>query len=207
MIKKLFLNILAVFTILLLNPIFLHAKEDKGICLSWSEGDGLSLDGCNASTLKECSKGKKAITNKDTSFQNYTGKLFQNTEGNISEFLNELATNCEKRLVKSARNYELTMSTNWGHIVYSDKLKQGDKAFIHGEKVNVREKPSLDGKVVYVPKNLTEVNILQKTKERIKVADAYEAYWFKISDGKKQGWVYGQFIHPNPKSKKSYVDQ
>jgi hypothetical protein len=180
--------------------------EENGICLTYSEGDSSSITDCNASTLKECSKGKKSISNEDTLFQSYDGKLFRSAEDQNSfvEFRKEPKSNCDLHFINSARNQEGTMSSNWGYIVYSENLKTGDKAFVYGKKVIVRESGSVKAKKLFNVDDNAEVLILEKSKAKEKVGNSFtEAFWFKVKIKDKQGWIYGQYIHPNPKSKEA----
>ncbi len=183
----------------------LQANE-KGICLSYSEGDSSIITNCNASTLKECSKGKKSILNKDTTFQSYEGKLFRSADDQNSfvEFRKESKSSCDLHFINSSRSQEGTMSGNWGYIVYSENLKTGDKAFVYGKKVIVRDNGSVKAKKIFNADENAEVLILEKSKAKEKVSEGLtEAFWFKVKIKDKQGWIYGQFIHPNPKSKEA----
>jgi hypothetical protein len=184
----------------------LSAKE-TGVCYQWSEGDAQHLDSCEASSLEDCSKGRKAISKKETSFQNYTGKLFLDKENqSIFEFKKGSHEDCDKEIIKSAREAELTMCSNWGKAVYSTALKVGDKAFIYGKSVNVREKANSKSKKLFSPDDKTEVSILEKSTSEDKIDKLYSAFWFKISVNGKTGWVYGQFIHPDPTSKTEFIE-
>lgn len=185
--------------------VMTNLNAENGVCFIWSEGDALHLDSCAATTLDACSRGRKKIQNKDTAFQIYKGKLFKDNDNNIYEFRNESIDSCEKELVKSAREAELTMCSNWGKSVYSSGLKVGDKAYIYGKSVNVRESPSIKSKKVSSPADRTEVKILEKSEKEDSLENLYSSYWFKISIGNVTGWVYGQFLHPNPNSKQEFV--
>lgn len=197
-----FIKILFLF----LLSISISAKE-TGVCYQWSEGDAQHLDSCEVSSLEDCSKGRKAISKKETAFQNYTGKLFLDKDNqNIYEFKKGNALDCEKEIIKSAREAELTMCSNWGKAVYSTGLKVGDKAFIYGKSVNVREKANSKSKKLFSPEDKAEVNILEKSVTEDKIDNLYSAFWFKISVNGKVGWVYGQFIHPDPKSKNEFIE-
>ncbi|HRG48685.1 MAG TPA: SH3 domain-containing protein [Leptospiraceae bacterium] len=190
------------------NPIFSQAS--KGTCSTWIEGDSQSLVDCKESTLEECAKDKKSIQKKDTAFQNYTGKLFKskNTDASeIFEFKNESVDNCKKQMIQSAREAEGTMCSEWGFVVYSEGLKAGDAAYIYGKSVNLRESASTKSKSILTPADRTKIKILEKSKERATIPNLYKAYWFKISVGDKTGWVYGQFLHPDPNSNASFIEQ
>ncbi|MDX1960729.1 MAG: SH3 domain-containing protein [Leptospiraceae bacterium] len=184
--------------------VSLTAKE-SGICLTWTEGDGQTLSDCKPSTKAECGKGKKSISSKDTSFQNYKGVLFKD-DTNLYEF-RKGENSCDKLLIASARDYEGTMSSNWDFTVYSDKLNKGDSAFIYGKSVIVREKADIKSKKLFNADDRQKVKILDKTKERVKVGDHFPSYWFQVEINSKKGWVFGKFIHPDPESKKSFVSE
>lgn len=190
----------------ILLALSVNAKE-TGVCYTWSEGDSQGLIECKPSTLEECSMGNKAINKKETAFQNYTGKLFRNEETqNINEFKTGSADICDKEMIKSARESELTMCDNWGKAVYSTGLKVGDKAFVYGKSVNVREAANSKSKKLFSPDDRTEVKILEKSAKEDKIDKLYSAYWFKISINGKTGWIYGQFLHPNPMSKTEFIE-
>lgn len=180
--------------------------KDTGVCYQWSEGDAQHLEGCEASSLENCGKGKKKIKKEDTAFQNYNGKLFLDSETqSIYEFKQGSIENCQKELIKSARAAELTMCDNWGKTVYSANLKVGDKAYIYGKSVNVRENANSKAKKLFSPEDRSEVSILDKTNKEEKIEKLYSSYWFKISVNGKTGWVYGQFLHPDPNSKNEFI--
>lgn len=196
-----------------LNPIVIFfmftamlMANEKGICLAWAEGDSSTITDCKASTLKECSKGKKSISNKDTTFQSYEGKLFRssNDPNSFVEFITEPKSNCDLLRINSLRIQEATMSNAWGYIVYSENLKIGDKAFVYGKKVIVRETGSVKAKKLFNADENTEVLILEKSTVKEKVGKGFtEAFWFKVKLENKEGWIYGQYLHPNPKSKEA----
>ncbi len=200
-------NLLYILFIIFLNP--LSAADKKGICIEWTEGDGLSLDGCKESSLSECSKGRKAITAKETSFQSYSGKLFKSKgdDGALFEFQEKPASACKPMFIASARSYEGTMSGNWGYIVYSDKLKKGDSAYIYGKNVTVREEGNVKSKKILSLDTGVKVQIIGKSAARGSVPELQDAYWFQISVQGKKGWVFGKFIHPDPNSEKSFVEE
>ncbi len=192
--------------IFFLFTTFIFSNE-KGVCLIWVEGDGQSLQECKESNVRECSKNKKSISNMQTTFSNYKGKIFKSSsdDQNVIEFLeNKDKTHCEKLFVSSARDYENTMSDNWGYFVYSDLIKVGEKAFVYGNKIILREKPSTKSKKLNTLDNNLEIKILDKSKEKEKLPKSSKAaFWFKIKISEQVGWVYGQFIHPDPNSKES----
>lgn len=199
---------LILFFISSVNPIF--SQANKGTCSTWIEGDSQSLVDCKESTLEECAKDKKAIHKKDTAFQTYTGKLFKSKNSDASEifeFKNESVDNCKKQMIQSAREAEGTMCSEWGFVVYSEGLKVGDIAYIYGKSVNLRESASTKSKSILTPADRTKIKILEKSKERATIPNLYKAYWFKISVGDKTGWVYGQFLHPDPNSNVSFIEQ
>ena len=201
-------TLLYIIFIIYLNP--LSAADKKGICIEWSEGDGLSLGECKASSLSECSKGKKAVSLKQTSFQSYTGKLFKSKgdDGTLYEFQEKPASSCKPLIVSSARDYEGTMSANWGYAVYSDKLKKGDTAYINGKNVTVREEGNLKAKKILSLNKGTKVEIIGKSAERADIPNfSYRAYWFQISVQGQKGWVHGIYIHPDPNSEKSVIGE
>lgn len=182
------------------------SAKDTGICYKWSEGDAQHLESCEASSLENCAKGKKKIKKEDTAFQNYNGKLFLDSESqSIFEFKQDSLKDCEKELIKSAREAEMTMCDNWGKAVYSVNLKVGDKAYIYGKSVNVRENSNSKAKKLFSPEDRAEVTILDKTNKEDKIEKLYSSYWFKISVKGKIGWVYGQFLHPDPNSKNEFI--
>lgn len=195
------------FLLVLLSISSLHAQaQKKGTCLTWSEGDSQSLSDCKAATQVECAQGAKKIDNKATSFQNYKGMLFQKPgEPDIFEFRNEPATLCKKELVSAARGSEGTMSSQWGYAVYSDALVPGKKAFVYGTSVSLREKASTGSNRIATPADRAEVKILEKSKARDSVSGLYSAYWFKVTVAGKTGWIYGQFLHPDPNSTESFI--
>ncbi len=117
---------------------FSISAKDIGVCYKWSEGDAQHLDSCEASSLEECSNGKKEISKKDTGFQNYSGKLFLDKENQgIYEFKKGTALDCDKEIIKSARSAELTMCGNWGNAVYSTGLKFQPMEKLDGSTVNL----------------------------------------------------------------------
>lgn len=184
----------------------LTAKEN-GVCYIWSEGDSQGLIECKSSSLEDCSKGNKPITKNDTAFQNYTGKLFRNEQGqSIHEFKTGSADICDKEFIKEARESELTMCDNWGKAVYSTGLKVGDNAFVYGKSVNVRESANNKSKKLFSSSDRTKVKILEKSAKEDKIDKLYSAYWFKVSIDGKTGWIYGQFLHPNPMSKTEFIE-
>ena len=192
------------------NAIFSQANSKKGTCSTWIEGDSQSLVDCKESTLEECAKNKSSIQKKDTAFQNYTGKLFKSKNADASEifeFKNESVDNCKKQMIQSARDAEGTMCSEWGFVVYSEGLKAGDTAYIYGKSVNIRESASTKSKSILMPADRTKIKILEKSTERASIPNLYKAYWFKISVGDKTGWVYGQFLHPDPNSSVSFIEQ
>ena len=201
-------TLLYIIFIIYLNP--LSAADKKGICIQWFEGDGLSLGKCKASSLSECSKGKKAVSLKQTSFQSYTGKLFKSKgdDGTLYEFQEKPASSCKPLIVSSARDYEGTMSANWGYAVYSDKLKKGDTAYIDGKNVTVREEGNLKAKKILSLNKGTKVEIIGKSAERADIPNfSYRAYWFQIAVQGQKGWVHGIYIHPDPNSEKSVISE
>ena len=160
------------------NAIFSQANSKKGTCSTWIE--------------------------------NYTGKLFKSKNSDaqeIFEFKNESIDNCKKQMVQSARDAEGTMCSEWGFVVYSEGLKAGDTAYIYGKSVNIRESASTKSKSILMPADRTKIKILEKSTERASIPNLYKAYWFKISVGDKTGWVYGQFLHPDPNSSVSFIEQ
>jgi len=60
--------------------------------------------------------------------------------------------------------------------------------------VRLREKPTLDGTQVGLLQTDQRIQILEKTKDKMKVGEM-EDYWYKINtvDG-QTGWVYGGFL-------------
>ncbi|MBK6606889.1 MAG: SH3 domain-containing protein [Leptospiraceae bacterium] len=110
-------------------------------------------------------------------------------------------------MIQSARDAEGTMCSEWGFVVYSEGLKAGDVSYIYGKSVNVRESASTKSKSILTPTDRTKIKILEKSKERATIPNLYKAYWFKISVGDKTGWVYGQFLHPDPNSSVSFIEQ
>ncbi|MBL8022007.1 MAG: SH3 domain-containing protein [Leptospirales bacterium] len=187
-------------------PALQAQAQKKGTCLTWSEGDSQSLQDCKAATQAECAKSAKRIDNKATAFQNYKGLLFQNPgESEIFEFRTEAATLCKKELIQSARAAEGTMSSQWGYAVYSETLGPGKKAFVYGTSVSLREKASTSSTRLATPADRAEVKILEKSKARDSVSGLYSAYWFKVVVAGKTGWIYGQFLHPDPNSSESFI--
>ncbi|MCE9596982.1 MAG: SH3 domain-containing protein [Spirochaetia bacterium] len=184
-----------------------HAEAPrKGTCFTWSEGDSQSLNDCKAATQQECSKGAKPIDKKATAFQNYKGSLFQKPDTTeILEFRNEPATICKKEIVQAARGSEGTMSSEWGYAVYSEALVPGKKAYVYGTSVSLREKPSTSSNRLATPLDRAEAKILEKSKARDSVPGLYSAYWFKVTVGGKTGWIYGQFLHPDPNSSEPII--
>jgi hypothetical protein len=191
--------------ILIIGHSTLNAQE-TGFCYVWSEGDAPHLMECKPSTLAECSRGKQSIKPGETSFDVYTGKLFRDEETqSIHEFKKSTKQSCENDQIKSARGSELTMSSSWGYSVYSKNLKTGDKAYIYGKSVNIREQANVKSKRLFALPNFTEVKILEKSKKEESVKDLYSSFWFKITVNGKTGWVFGQFLHPDPKSKEEFI--
>ncbi len=183
-----------------------QAAEKNGTCLVWSEGDSQSLMSCEASSLAACGKGLKAITNKDTAFANYKGKLFRKKDdSSISEFRNEPPEGCRKERIEAARGVEATMSSQWGSAVYSADLKSGDKAYVYGKSVTLREEASSKSRAIGLLVDRAEATISAKSKEAAKIANLFDAHWFKITVDGKTGWIYGQFLHPDPNSQESFV--
>lgn len=203
LILKLFWQRILVICLLFICNTFIYSED--GICYQWSEGDALHLNSCSVSTLESCSKGKKSIQKKDTAFQIYKGKLFKDNENNIYEFRKESKDECDKELIKSAREAELAMCSNWGKAVYASNLKIGDTAYIYGKSVNLRENPNTKAKKIAAPEDRTEVKILERSSKEDSIQNLYSAYWFKISVKGTIGWVYGQFLHPNPNSKEEFI--
>ncbi len=202
-------TLLSFVVLMFLVPPPLAAKDD-GVCYEWSEGDARHLMGCTPSTLSLCSKGREPISNKMTAFQGYTGKLFRSTEDTIYEFVKKAPEDCDKELVANARSVEASMSVEWGTAVYSNALKVGDKAYIFGNSVLIQDRPSKKASKVASPADLTPVKVVErsaKTSTFGKPNERYpmQAYWFKVSVGNKLGWVFGEFLHPDPKSKKKYI--
>lgn len=185
----------------------LHAQaQKKGTCLTWSEGDSQSLTECKAATQQECAHGAPKIDKKATAFQNYKGVLFRKAgEPDIYEFRNEPDTLCKKELIAAARGAEGTMSSEWGYAVYSDALVPGKKAFVYGTSVSLREKASTSSNRIATPADRAEVKILEKSKARDSISGLYSAYWFKVTVAGKTGWIYGQFLHPDPNSNESFI--
>lgn len=183
-----------------------QTPDTKGNCYEWEEGDAVHLMSCKPMTLAECSKGKKSIDVKSTAFQFYKGKLFQAPGNhNIVEFLVEAPSGCKQAFIGAARGAEGTMSSNWNYAVYSEKLAAGHKAFVYGTSVILRDSPSTKGKQVAVLKDRAPVKIVGKSKERDAVKDLFPAYWFQVTVDGKTGWVYGQFIHPDPNSTEEFI--
>ncbi|MBI3396191.1 MAG: SH3 domain-containing protein [Spirochaetia bacterium] len=178
----------------------------KGTCINWSEGDAQSMISCKASTLDECSKGRQTVDVKETAFQNYTGKLFRAPGAqDFYEFKHEPADSCRKQSIKAARDAEGTMCSEWGYVVYSDHLKAGDKAYVYGTAVTIREKPSTKSNRVGTPADRAPLKILGKSASRETVQGLMNAYWFHVQVDGKKGWIYGQFVHPDPNSESSFI--
>lgn len=181
----------------------LSAEVKQGICLEYEEGDGFDLQSCRTSSLSDCSKGKKP-----TAMEGFKGKLFLSTDKkHLSEFQEKPASACKPILVSDARGKDTYLSEYARYILYSNKLKKGDTAYIYGENVNVRETGSIKSEKLFSLNKGTKVEIIGKSAMKQNLEkDTWKAYWFQISVNGKKGWVFGQFIHPNPDSEKPFLN-
>lgn len=182
------------------------AAEGAGTCLVWEEGDAQHLLRCEAASLEKCAQGKKAMAQNETAFADYKGRLYRSADGaQIFEFRNDPPTNCGKELTRAARDVELAMAAQWKAAVYSAHLKAGDKAYIYGKSVTLREAASAKSKALGSLADRAEAKLLERSKQISSIPNLLDAYWFKISVDGNTGWVYGQFLHPDPNSQKSFV--
>ncbi len=203
--KKLFFGL-----IFLLSTVIVRAEApgEKGTCYKWSEIDGTAYGpgDCAVSTLAECGKGNKAVESKPSAFQKHKGKLFQTSEaGEYTEFRSEPVALCQKARVVYARASEADMSSRVGFVAHSEDLIPGNRAYVYGSSVTLRETPSVKGKKVSVPADRSPVQIIGRSKTRDTVQGLFPAYWFQVTVDGKKGWIYGQFIHPDPDSPKSFL--
>lgn len=191
---------LLLYVLFIIFSIPTAAEDKKGICLEWIEGEGFDLENCRPYSISECSKGKEAVP----AMEGFSGKLFKSKDGKVmSEFQEKPASACKALLISAARGKEGTASEYSAYIVYSDKLKKGDTAYIYGENVNVREKGSVKAKKLFSLNKGVKVEILDKSAKRENVMNS--GYWFQISVDGKKGWVFGAFIHPDPDSEKPFI--
>lgn len=142
----------------------------------------------------------------DSQQRQYTGKLYRSPkEKAVSEFRAEPIAACEKAVIKGARQEEASMSVQFGAAVYSAELRAGDKAYVYGSSVILREKPSVKANKVAVLTDRAPVDVVGRSKEMDAVPGLHKAYWFEVKIDGKKGWIYGQFIHPDPNSPQLFI--
>lgn len=194
----------AAFT--LSHSIGAETPGGKGTCYYWSDDLAPRVFSCEAATEVECAKGKQPLLNKDTYFGKFTGKLYGSPGASmVYEFRDEPIAACEKAMIKGAREAEASMSAGSRTAVYSIGLKVGDRAVVYGSSVILREKPSVKANKVAVLTDRAPVEVVAISKEMDAVPGLYKAYWFEVKVEGKKGWVYGQFIHPDPNSPELFI--
>jgi hypothetical protein len=88
----------------------------------------------------------------------------------------------------------------------------GEKAVIVGSNVNVRERPSVDAKVVVQLQSGNMVTIIEKDPDEATIAGKTN-HWYKVSGEFGSGWVFGAFLDLNanpgtePTSKNLILDE
>jgi hypothetical protein len=104
----------------------------------------------------------------------------------------------------SAREAEGMMSSQWGWWVHSSSVEVGDSAFSYGQNVAVREGPAQESPVTHrVEANATPLLVLEKS-DRTDLDDMGGS-WFKVQVGTVEGWIWGEFVHPDPLSEQEYI--
>lgn len=86
-----------------------------------------------------------------------------------------------------------------------NKYEEGDAVLLYGDKVNVRDKASITGKVVAQLPIGSEVRIISRVKENLLTQNGYKEEWYKVeytgNDGKTgEGYIWGGLI-----SKTAYI--
>lgn len=73
-------------------------------------------------------------------------------------------------------------------------VKEGEYLYITATKLNLRSKPSLEGKVITVLDKGDRVTFLEKSSET-EYIDEVEDYWYRVrtSEG-DEGWLFGKYI-------------
>lgn len=78
--------------------------------------------------------------------------------------------------------------------------EEGSTTYIYGDKVNVREEPNTNCKVIYQLKIGNEVKIISKCEETLTL-NSYEESWYEIEYQGKTGFVWGGLLA------KAYIEQ
>jgi hypothetical protein len=178
-----------------------------GLCLGWEEGDALHMSSCRETSQEACAAGRKPAPTKNWSFPPSKAALAVYAKKSANEYDSyEMRTEtCPELNRDNARDVEKSMSGQWGYAVYSVGLKAGERAYIYGKDVPVRDKPAKNAAVLFRASASDRVTLREKSKEMDKGKEL-SAHWFKVAwPNGKEGWVFGEFLHPDPQSPESVI--
>ena len=71
--------------------------------------------------------------------------------------------------------------------------KKKGPVYIFGDKVNIRTRPSLNGKVSFTLKIGDKVQIISKTKVMTRIGNTQD-FWYKIKSSNKTGFIWGSLL-------------
>lgn len=102
----------------------------------------------------------------------------------------------QREVIGKANDYWYQVKTEddkMGWVFGGFLMKTGPRVTT-GDKVNVRAEPKTSATVVETLAKGAIVSVSERTKEQVKVGTV-EDYWYKVdTEGKKTGWVFGQFL-------------
>ena len=186
---------------LVLYSFVAFSNEKSGNCLHWTMGDAAHLLGCMRSTKENCMKWKSLVA-PDNKIKSELNSLSDSIE-----FDEKKEKSCIDHFVESARGAEISMTAQWGYVVYSENLREGQKASVYLKSCHFLEKPIIGSKT---KENLmigTEVTIIKKSKERASCQgkNKEKARWFEVKNKTFRGYICGAYLHPDPSHHKEFI--
>lgn len=174
-----------------------------GLCIGWDSGDAVHMESCAAMPESECTQGRKPLAEYDLVQEVAQGPLFIDSDGGLFEFrLSEKP--CKVLAIESAREAEKTMSGQWARWVYAEDIKVGDRAAIYGKNVKVHSEPGVGADVLRIITRASGKFMVMQKSEATQVNEMSSS-WFKLSLGRGTGWVWGEYVHPDPQSEEKYI--
>ena len=113
--------------------------------------------------------------------------------------------------IQTARDAEERLSLQWNNWIYSNTLESGDSVYIYRKdsdqttSVNIYRTPDFKSKIEFIAKHGQKVKILKKSKEQ--TYKEMQSYWFEINIEEKKGWIWGEYLHPNPLMEEEYYQK
>jgi len=93
-------------------------------------------------------------------------------------------------------------------IIPNGTLNNSDTALVTGNYVRIREKPSLDGKIITMVNKDTPVTIIKRGKDIIDIKGS-KNYWYniKVEESGIEGWMFGAFLEKKETKKVIHVNK